>query len=153
MLKKARVQSGLLPNWATCPTDLTCFSHKGDMNIAQTLCEGYKCDMRVVWVLRRVYKHYTSVTWCLCEGLGESWVCKKLDYQFVRMLAVWGEVCKVGQGAWMAWKGRSWLLGYSLCGWLIFDKSSLESYVLGEVALLGSSSKLALQLPWAAWVR
>ena len=42
---------------------------------------------------------------------------------------VWGMVEKLGKG--LGWPAEGWsqLLGYSLCGRLIFDASRLESYV------------------------
>ena len=39
-------------------------------------------------------------------------------------------VKKLGKGLGQP-EGRSQLLGYSLCGWLIFDVGKLESYVCG----------------------
>ena len=55
----------------------------------------------------------------VCRAGGPESV--KLDYQFVRMWPYVGRVEKLGKGLGQPVEGWSQLLGYSLCGQLMFD--------------------------------
>ena len=81
---------------------------------------GYEHDTVVVRALHRWYERYAKSA----RGLRgpciicEHWPCV-------------GCVEKLGKGLGQP-EGRSQLLGYSLCGQLIFDVSRLESYVYAK---------------------
>ena len=74
-------------------------------------------------VTQRWYKHYTrgtSVMQCLREGLGGPESVSQITGLCKCWLCV-GQVEKLGKGLRQPDEGRSQLLGYSLCGQLIFD--------------------------------
>ena len=86
----------------------------------------------------------------LREVCVKGWGCPESVKSWVTSLCecwLWDKVEKLGKGLGQPVEGQSQLLGYSLCGQLIFDVGRLESFVQNKVVPLRSSSKLALQLP------